>query len=119
MSTASSFVTLSYVGPSTVLVARLRTEKVSERESGVLEQEISAAAPKAAWKLVVDATEVTILSSVALGMLVTLSKSAKAGGGAMAVCGLSEDLLGLLKMTRLDKMIRIAGKQDEAVKLVG
>ncbi len=101
-----------------VVVARLLCEKVAERESQVLQAELSAAATPYQWRLALDCEEVMLLASVGLGMLVTLNKNCKAGGGKMAVFNLSKELMEVLKLTRLERVLVIAKDRATAVKAV-
>lgn len=103
---------------SGVVVARLLCEKVAERESQVLQAELSAAATPHKWKLALDCAEVMLLASVGLGMLVTLNKNAKAGGGKLAVFNLSKELMEVLKLTRLERVLLIAKDRAAAIKAV-
>lgn len=113
----SSFVETTVAGP--VLIARLKCEKVTERESDIVRKEISAAAERVRlYRVAVDAGEVTFLTSVALGTLVALAKLCKENKGAFAVYGLTAQLTELIKMTKLDKLIRLAPDRESAVKAI-
>lgn len=109
----SSYVAVKSVGAATVV--RVTREKVSEHEARIIQTEALAAAQAGKWKLVMDMSEVRFLTSAGLGALVTLEKNCRSGGGKMAVFGLAPDILGLLKVTRLDKVFRIMPDQAEAV----
>lgn len=98
------------------LVARLKCEKVAERESAIISGELGGEAAKHAWRVALDMGEVTLLASVGLGSLVTLNKNCKANGGRLVVFGLTGDLADVLKITRLDRVITIVKDREAAVK---
>ena len=110
----STYVRTEMVGKA--VVARLLVEKIAERESQVLQNELAAAAGPLGWRLAIDASEVTLLPSVGLGALVSMSKQCKAGGGKLVLFGLSAELGEVLKLTRLDRMIVIAPDREAALK---
>jgi anti-sigma B factor antagonist len=68
-------------------------------------------------KLVLDFTPVEYLSSQAIGMVVGLHKKvAKVPGGRLVLCGVGPQLMQLLKITRLDRLLKVVKTQAEAVK---
>ena len=98
------------------LVARLKCEKIAERESSIISGELATEAGKHAWKIALDMEEGMLLASVGLGSLVTLNKNCKANAGKMVVFGLGAELFEVLKITRLDRVITIAKDRDAAIK---
>jgi anti-sigma B factor antagonist len=71
-------------------------------------------------RLVLDFTEVQFLSSQVIGMLLSLHKRLTAAksadaGAEMVLCGLRPQLIELLKVTRLDRMLKIKPTRKEAV----
>src|SRR5579862_3498165 len=68
-------------------------------------------------KLVLDFTRVEYLSSQAIGMVVGLHKKvAKVPGGKLVLCGVGPQLMQLLKITRLDRLLKVVNTQQDAVK---
>lgn len=100
-------------------VAKITCEKVGQREAQVIEAEVKTAAPSKHWRVVMDVSTVTLLASMGLGMLVTLHKTCAAGGGRLVIYGMSNELAGLLKVTHLDKVLKIVKTRDDAVKALG
>lgn len=92
-------------------VARVVREKISEHEAEVVRAEALAAAADAGHRLVIDLTEVQLITSAGLGALISIDRECKDHGGRVAVFGLSEELLGLFRMTRLERLIAI--REDE------
>jgi len=65
--------------------------------------------------VVVDLSDVPVMNSSGLGMLVAASTSLRSAGGALAVAGASEKIQGLFRMTRLDSVLAQYPTRDEAV----
>jgi len=65
-------------------------------------------------RIVLDFTPVQYLASQAIGIVVNLHKKTAAKGGKLMVCGLSPQLLQLLKITRMDRVLKIVKDQKEA-----
>jgi anti-anti-sigma factor len=104
------------------LIAHVTSEKVGARESQIIEQELRAAAGSSAgkkWRIVLDMKDVTMLASMGLGMLVSMHKLCAAEGGKLVVCGLKDDILQLMKITHLERILKIAPDRETAIKMVG
>jgi anti-sigma B factor antagonist len=106
------------------LVCRVTAEKVGAREAQVIEQEVRAAATAAAapgrkWRIVIDTAEVAVLASMGLGMLVSLHKEAQKEGGRLVVCGVRPEILDVLRITHLEKVLRLQPDVAAAVKALG
>ena len=65
--------------------------------------------------IVIDFSRTTFVDSSGLGALITISKEARAAGADLRLAGLSEELHGLLALTRLDTFFRIARDLEEAL----
>ena len=65
--------------------------------------------------LLIDLSSVGFLSSSAIGMLGMLHRKAWGSKGRMKICGIHPDVLGVLKITRLDTVFDILGPRAEAV----
>ncbi len=65
--------------------------------------------------LLVDLSSVNFLSSSAIGMLGMVHRKAWGSKGRMKICGIHPDVLGVLKITRLDTVFDILGPRAEAV----
>src|SRR5262249_32635283 len=110
----SSFIKLVASGRGTI--AKILQEKVGGREAPIVQQELTAAAESSKWRLAVDLTGVTLLSSIGLGALVTLHKRAREENGVFVVCGVGKDLMGILKLTHLDRILKIVSDEEAAAK---
>ena len=97
------------------VLARINCPSVGQREAPIIEQELTAAAKNAANRVILDMATVTVLGSMGLGMLVTITKRCRDGGGKLAIFGLAPALLDLIKLTKLDKFLILAKNEADAV----
>ena len=68
-------------------------------------------------RLLIDFTRVKYLSSQAIGIVITLHKKiSQREGGQLMLCGVGPSLSNLLKITRLDRILRITATQEEALR---
>ncbi len=65
--------------------------------------------------LVLDFSSVVVISSMALGILVTLQRKVVAAGGKLALFGLDPNLRYLFQITQLDRVLTLCETKDEAV----
>jgi anti-sigma B factor antagonist len=96
-------------------VARITCPAVGQREAPIVEEELKTAAGGANNRLIIDMSSVTVLGSMGLGMLVTITKRCRDGGGRLAIIGLSPALLDLIRLTKLDKFLVIAKDEVAAI----
>ena len=108
---------LQYESRGGVVVARITTPTVSERESGGLLFDLSALAQSHGGRIVLDLTEVLMVTSAGLGMFIGLRKACAAAGprGAVVLLNAGPDIKTLLEITRLQKLFPLAGGVDAAV----
>lgn len=70
-----------------------------------------------ARQVLLDFTRVKYLSSQAIGIILTLNKKlSQFKGATLTLCGVGQTLLQLLKITRLDKILKVVPTQAEALK---
>lgn len=112
----TTFLTIEKAG--SILIARVKPETVSEREAKIITDELIPALDGTSHRLVVDLSRVEILTSPGIGALVQLHKVTASKAGAFAVFGLSNDLAGLMKLTRMDRLFAIAATEDQAIDAV-
>lgn len=98
-----------------VAVARLLAPSISQREAPIIQAEIVKAAPDCKWRVILDFTDVTMLGSMGLGMLITLTKQCQTGGGRMVMHGMSKSLNDLVRLTKLDRLLVIAPDRAAAL----
>ena len=67
--------------------------------------------------VVIDLGETDLIDSGGLGVLVTLYRQAEELGGVLVLANLSDELSGLLRLTKLDTIFTVAGTIDDALLL--
>lgn len=105
-------------GARSVACGRVECNVIGQRETTAIQPELLQASEKAGGRLIVDLSNVTMLTSVGIGMFVTLHNKSKELKGRLALFGLKPDIIELLKLTRLDKLFLIAKDREAAVKAV-
>lgn len=66
--------------------------------------------------IILDFAKVTFIDSSCLGSLVSLTKMVREKKGDIKLSNLSEDVLSIFQITRLDKVFEIFDKNEDAVK---
>ncbi len=66
-------------------------------------------------KLIINFSGVKHISSAMLGTLMALQKKVKAAEGEIRLLGINDQLLGVFKLTRLDKVLKIYKNLDAAL----
>jgi anti-sigma B factor antagonist len=67
-------------------------------------------------KLLLDFGNIQDISSLALGMLVTLNKKMHAARGKLVLCRIDAQIREVMALTQLDKLFVIRGDEQEALK---
>jgi anti-anti-sigma factor len=65
--------------------------------------------------VVIDLGQTDLIDSGGLGVLVTLYRHAEELGGKLVLANLSEELSGLLRLTKLDTIFTVAESVDDAL----
>lgn len=99
-----------------VPVAVLTTEKVGDYESHTIEVDLLKLASECRHRYAVDFSQVKLLSSVGIGLMLKLNKLALTNKGKIIFFAIDPQIFKLLQMTRLDKGLSIAADRDSAVK---
>lgn len=101
------------------LFADIKCEKVGAREAQIIENDVRAQGPTRKWRIVMDLSDVTLLASMGLGMLVSLHKTCTQNGGKLIVCNIRPDIAEVLRITHLERVLKIVKDREAAVKAVG
>ncbi len=70
-------------------------------------------------QLVLDFSGVRLLSSQALGVLLTLRKKLQAAKGRLVICGLRPDLRKVFSITKLEKLFKFEPDEEHALNVFG
>jgi anti-sigma B factor antagonist len=66
-------------------------------------------------KILLNFSNVEFLSSAALGKLITLNRKVQAVKGKLVLCGLTNDILEVFAITKLDKLFTIHREEQAAL----
>ena len=100
-------------------VARVKHEKITDFEANALRGDLSDAAQKFNYRLAIDLTNVLLLASAGIGVLVHMHKTCHEHGGKISVFGVTPDIQKLLELTRLTRLFPIATDQPGAIRALG
>jgi anti-sigma B factor antagonist len=96
-----------------VLVARIADKRIDASAGPDLKAKVGARIEQGAQKLVLDLTDVEFVDSTGLGAILAVVKRVPASGS-VVLCGCRPTLVDLMRLTRLDRVFKIYGSQDEA-----
>lgn len=66
-------------------------------------------------RLLLNLSNISSMSTMALGILANLQKKVTAAGGQMSLCCLSADIINLFHMTKFDQVFTVHANQEEAL----
>lgn len=112
---------LHYESRGGAAVARITTPTVSERESPGLLNDLSILARSHGGRVVLDLSEVMMVTSAGMGMFIGLRKVCVevGGSGKVHLVHASENIQTLLGITKLQKFFPMASSVDVAVASFG
>jgi len=99
-----------------VLIVELAGPSIGTREAPIIAQEVTIeldANVDSIRMLLLDFTNVTILSSVGLEMCINLRNKAHAAGAATVLCGVNAQLDELMQMMKTDRLWQVVHDSDE------
>ena len=97
-----------------IAVITLKVKRLDASAAPAFKQAVLKVIDSGENRLVLDLAGVEFVDSSGLGAMVAILKSL-GGRGAMAVCNASTSVLGLFRLTRMDKVFSIVSSRDEAV----
>jgi anti-anti-sigma factor len=100
------------------VLAKILIEKVSDYESTVLCNELNQVGEGARWRMVLDMSRVQLLTSAGIRVLITMHTAAAKNKGKFIIAGMSDELMELIKMTRLDKMFSMVKDSKKGVEAI-
>ena len=101
-----------------ITVVTLLTPEVAPMESlsALWESIIRLIPPGGAVQLVLDFSKVQFLSSAALGGLMRVAQKARGTGSTLRLYGVTPTVNDVLRLTRMDRVVRLCGSRDEALR---
>lgn len=112
----SSFVTVDASGARPV--ARVVCPTVGQREAEIIQKELIDTADKHSHRIAVDLSDVTLLTSMGIGALVTIHNTCKKAKGKVAFFGIRPEIMDVLSITRMDRFFTIKKDQAAAIAAV-
>ena len=89
--------------------------RIAEREAALLEKEFLAAIEDGAKSVVVDLSDVPMLSSAGLGAFMMAHKQCRSGGGGVRLVDPQPLVRQVLEITKLTKLFQVHATLDEAL----
>lgn len=99
-----------------VLVATVLDPTVSDYEADAIYHDVTSHAAEARWRVVLDVSRIELLTSAGIGMLIRLLKACREKHGRFVIAGLSKEIHGLLKTTRVDRLFDFQPTVEKGVK---
>lgn len=100
-----------------VYVLRLSGQFTGGDESEMFSERIALASTKGSVRIVVDMSEVAYMNSSFIGSLLAAQTSIGRRGGHVVLSGVPEDLMKILRVTRLDNVFTIFADSDSAIEV--
>jgi len=100
------------------VVARVQCTSIGQREAGIIETELALLGERTNWRFALDLSEVKMMASLGLGMLITMTRMTNESKGKIAMFGLNSDLSNLIRITKLDRLLPVAKDEKSAISKV-
>jgi anti-sigma B factor antagonist len=101
-----------------VLVLSLLDPRVDKRQGQDLKQAVADRIERGHRRIVLDLARVSFIDSTGLGAIIS-SLKLLGPTGELVLCGARESVSSLLRLTRLDKVLRSFPTSDDALKSLG
>lgn len=111
---------VEFTHPHGHLVARIMVPSVGQAEAPVVREQIAAhmARTPAGYCFVLDVSQVSLLSSLGLGVCVDLQNLAKKSGLRPILFGMNRHLEDLFALMRIDRLFQVARTSQELDQLL-
>ncbi len=106
-------------GFSGYTIAKVKCERIAEREGPILLGELTRAAKARASRIAIDLSDVMMISSAGIGSLVQLHRACAEHKGKMILFGLTDEMMSMLKIARLDRLFTITPSRADAAGALG
>jgi len=100
-------------------VVELEGMLVLGRESQRVESTVEKLVQDGKKKVIVDLTKVSYVDSSGIGILVGSFGHCKRGGGVMRLTGVRDNILKIMKVTRVDQVLHVDASLEEAEQKLG
>ena len=106
-------------GDTRALIVTLTLEKIGDFDIPALESDIRTLGPTCSWRMALDMSRVQLLGSSGLAFLIWVKKQCSSGGGTgtpgkAVFFGFSDEIMGMLKLTKLTGMLEIVPDKKAA-----
>ena len=104
-----------------VLTAALVGPVIGQREGPIIADELIKRIEVAGSRLrllVLDLSSVMGMTSMGLGMCIEVRNRAKAHRADTVLFGVNDELMGLIRMVKVDRLYRIAGSDEELASMI-
>jgi anti-sigma B factor antagonist len=88
---------------------------MSNYDLDILKEEVRTVIDAGSPHVVLDLTGVPWVNSTGLGILITIHHSLKAADGTLRICGLSERVLSIFQVSRLERVFDVYPDRDKAL----
>jgi anti-sigma B factor antagonist len=100
-------------------IVELEGMLVLGHESRSVESTVEKLVQDGKKKIIVDLTKVSYVDSSGVGILVGSLGHCKRGGGAMRLTGVRDNILKIMKLTRVDQVLQVDASLEEAEQKLG
>jgi len=98
------------------LHAKYLNYDVSDGLRAALQEAIQTRLDSTQKSFVLDLTEVSIVDSCGVGLMIWMHRLVEDAGGALYICGVSHFLQKMLRMMQLDRYFRVLPNEEEAAR---
>ncbi len=100
------------------LVLSLKGDLIGEQDGAQILEVVNDAQNAKVMVILISLEDVRYMNSSGLGVLITLLTKVKNKGGELALMSVSDQILKLLQITKLDAVFKIYKDQEEAFKIL-
>lgn len=92
---------------------------IAEENAIILKEKLRSLLKSGRYKIVLDLSSVSYITSAGLGIIAFLVEMARGQGGDIVMLNPNESIMGLFEITDLNKVFEITTSEDEALALLG
>lgn len=99
-----------------VLVATILCPKITDFEKPGLLSDLSSEAAAHGNRLAIDLSNVQIMGSSGIGLLLSLNRQLRMAGGGLAICNVADEIVEMLRVSHLLRVLPIHPDVHSAVR---